>query len=568
MPRLFLFVLCGIACGGEVRQLSELALLRTVNLEGETNHVQGIAVARGKLWLTSVDRKTQKGYLREFDAATGKRLREVEVQRGAMYHPGGLSESGGSLWLAVAEYEKQGRSVIEERSATDLRVLRSFEVSDHIGCVAAGGSRIYGGNWDSRTVYEWSLEGKELRRRQNPLPTAYQDWKLSAGKLVASGNEGRGGGAIHWLDPESLQPQLTLRAGATDRGVPFTNEGMAVVGDELWLAPEDTPTRVFVYSLAAQAPAISSRLVPVDDGKGNRTSVPVSEIRGTAGPGPTLALVAGNHGYEYPPILAMQRLLKELNPAALRGTVLIVHIANVPSFLGRSLFVNPVDGKNLNRVYPGKPDGTLSERIAHVITTQVIEKADVVLDLHAGDGNESLRPYVYQAVTGDAAMDKRIADLAAATLFDHIVIDRGRPTDPALSMYCSTTATTRGKPAVTVESGYLGSTDDVSVERTLAAVRNVMRHMGMLPGPVQKLANPVYLDPAEVLPSPATGVFHPKVDRGQYVQQGALLAEITDFFGNRIAEMRAPFSGVVLYIIGTPPVNQGNPAVFLGAVKP
>ena len=323
---------------------------------------------------------------------------------------------------------------------------------------------------------------------------------------------------------------------------------------------------LLLVAAALSAQSVDSRLIAVPPASDGSAVVPLTVIRG-AKPGPALALIAGNHGYEYPPILALQRLRAELDPARISGTLYLVHIANVPAFLGRSLFVTPADQKNLNRVYPGKADGTLSERIAYVITKEVIEKSDALMDLHAGDGNESLRHYVYQEVTGDAAMDAKIAALASATLFDHIVIDRNRPNDAANAMYCSNTAITRGKPAVTVESGYLGTRDHESTERIVVAVTNVMRHLGMLPGAALAADHPVYLDPVEILPSPATGIFYPHVERAQTVEKGALLAHITDFFGKTVAEIRAPFSGEILYIIGTPPVNQGNPAVFLGAVK-
>src|SRR5215472_11748138 len=210
-------------------------------------------------------------------------------------------------------------------------------------------------------------------------------------------------------------------------------------------------------------------------------SIPVTIVRG-AKPGLTLALIAGNHGYEYPPILALQRLRAQIDPASLAGTMILVHVANMPSFLGRTVYFSPADGKNLNRVYPGRSDGTVSERIAYAITTQVIERADFVLDLHCGDGNEWLRPYVYQAVTADERMNAEIARLALAFGIDHILIDRNRPTDPAASLYCSTTAITRGKPALTVESGSLGMTDDKSVECIVAGVLGVMRELKMTAG--------------------------------------------------------------------------------------
>ena len=113
-----------------------------------------------------------------------------------------------------------------------------------------------------------------------------------------------------------------------------------------------------------------SHVIDVPAGPDPGTQIPITTIRGAA-PGPVLALIAGNHGYEYPPILALQRLRTLIDPARLKGTVIMVHVANMPSFLGRTVYFSPVDGKNLNRVYPGRKDGTVSERIAYSITTEV-----------------------------------------------------------------------------------------------------------------------------------------------------------------------------------------------------
>jgi predicted deacylase len=291
------------------------------------------------------------------------------------------------------------------------------------------------------------------------------------------------------------------------------------------------------------------------------TTIPMTVIKGSK-PGPVLALTAGIHGYEYPPILALQRL----QVRKLAGTLIIVHIANMPSFLGRTVYFSPLDGKNLNRVFPGRKDGTESEQIAHAITTNVIDKCDYLLDLHCGDGNESLRPYVYQTVTGDAAFDERIAALVANFGFDHIVIDRARPKDPATSMYCSNTAITRGKPAMTVESGYLGCTDEKCTTGILRGVESVMRYLKMIDGKPLKM-NPVYLDPAEVLNSPATGILYPHVERNAMVKKGAVLAHITDFFGKKIADVKAPFAGVVLYVVATPPITKGQPVGCVGRIR-
>jgi predicted deacylase len=321
---------------------------------------------------------------------------------------------------------------------------------------------------------------------------------------------------------------------------------------------------ILLTAVAAAAFAQStSRMLPV---AGGGAEIPVTFVRG-AKPGPTLALIAGNHGYEYPPILALQQLLARLEPARMAGAVTMVHVANMPSFLERTIYFSPIDHKNLNRVYPGKRDGTISERIAWTLTREVIDKCDYLIDLHCGDGNESLRPYVYQAVTGKAQMDEAIRGLTLAFGMDHIVLDRERPSDPAASLYCSTTAITRGRPALTVESGALGGTDAESTGRIVNGVESVMRYLKMLEGAPLRVERPVYFDPAEVLVSPATGILYPLVERDRKVAKGVVLARVTDFFGRQLAEVRAPFDGVVLYIVATPPIQKGQPVAFVGAVK-
>ena len=107
----------------------------------------------------------------------------------------------------------------------------------------------------------------------------------------------------------------------------------------------------------------ASGFLAVPAASDGETRIPITVIRGAAR-GPALALVAGNHGYEYSPILASQRLIGAIDARKLKGTVIVVHVANLPSYLKRTIYYSPVDGKNLNRVYPGKRDGTLSERIA------------------------------------------------------------------------------------------------------------------------------------------------------------------------------------------------------------
>jgi len=335
---------------------------------------------------------------------------------------------------------------------------------------------------------------------------------------------------------------------------------------------------VLAISGAAQARDVS-QLGPLRAGTGQALSgylevpalndggarIPVSLVRG-AGDGPVLALVAGTHGYEYPGITALQRLRQSIDPGALRGTLILVHIANPPSFYGRTVYTSPADGKNLNRVFPGRPDGTLSERIAHAITTQVIAKADFLVDLHAGDANEALRPYVYMPVTGDARLDTATRGMALAFGLDHIVIDAGRIAPPDATKFVDQTALARGIPAITTETGQLGLNDERSVALAEHGIQNLMRHLGMLEGTVAPNTGVVWLEDYQVVTSPANGVFRASVRDGYAVAEGGLLGELFDAFGAKLGDVRAPFAGIVNYVIGTPPAVEGQPLAMVSRV--
>jgi uncharacterized protein len=292
------------------------------------------------------------------------------------------------------------------------------------------------------------------------------------------------------------------------------------------------------------------------------TVIPFTVIHGTR-PGPVLALIAGTHGVEYPPVLALQRLRTSIDPRTLTGTVVLIHMANMPSFLARTIYYGPKDGQNLNRVFPGKRDGTLSERIAFTLTSEVIDRATHVIDIHCGDGNEWLRPYSYWVVTSAPAVVAASKDLALAFGLDHIVVDTERPNDPAASVYLANTAMTRGKPALTAESGGWSRTDEESIAKVEQGVAGVLKHLGMRADGPPPVAHPVWLGRNEVLRSSFTGLLYPMVEPGQTVAQGTPIARVTDFHGKLLEEIRSPFAGEVLYVVATPPISKGEPVGFV-----
>jgi predicted deacylase len=188
---------------------------------------------------------------------------------------------------------------------------------------------------------------------------------------------------------------------------------------------------------------IVTGFIEVSAGTDMGTNIPVVVIRGPK-LGPTLALVAGAHGTEYASIIALEKLIQELNPAEISGTVVIVPLVNVASFEQKVPHVNPVDGKSMNRFYPGNPNGTQTERASWAMTKQVVEKSDYLIDLHGGDLDESLRPYSYWAPSGNAQQDAVSRAMVLAFGLDTIILSTDRPRDPNTARYLETNASLRG----------------------------------------------------------------------------------------------------------------------------
>ena len=306
--------------------------------------------------------------------------------------------------------------------------------------------------------------------------------------------------------------------------------------------------------------------IEVPAGVDAATSIPVVVVHG-ARPGPVLAVVSGAHGTEYASIIAVERLIGTLDPAEVAGTVILVPLVNRASFDQKVVHVNPVDGKSMNRFYPGKIDGTQTERASYLITKEVVERCDHLIDLHGGDLDESLRPYSYWTKTGREEQDRISREMVLAFGLDHIIISAERPTDPAASRYLENTATTRGKASITAEAGHAGTVEAEDVAALVRGCLGVMRYLKMLPGAAEPIANPVWIESIASATSEEAGIFYPLVKRGAYVAAGTPLGYVTDYFGKKIFEAKAPAAGVVLYICSVPSMAKGGTIANVGVVK-
>jgi hypothetical protein len=307
-------------------------------------------------------------------------------------------------------------------------------------------------------------------------------------------------------------------------------------------------------------------VIAVPLGSDAGTNIPVAVVHGGR-PGPVLALVAGSHGTEYASIVALEKMIALVDPTQISGTVIVVPLVNLAAFEQKVAHLNPVDGKNMNRFYPGSPNGTQTERASYAITREVVEQCDHLIDLHGGDLDESLRPYSYWTVTGNQRQDEVSREMALAFGLDTIIISADRPKDPAASRYLENTATTRGKPSLTAEAGHAGTVETDDVNALVSGCLNVMRYLRILPGVPSVVEHPVWIERVAAIASDQTGIFYPLVKRGTYVAQGTLVGYVTDYFGKTILEAHAPEAGVVLYVRAVPSMTKGETVANIGVVK-
>ncbi len=287
------------------------------------------------------------------------------------------------------------------------------------------------------------------------------------------------------------------------------------------------------------------------DVPGTPIRMPVTVVNGSA-PGPLLGITAGVHGGEYPGIEAAIRTAAELEARDVRGAVIIVHIVDVPAFLGRNIYICPLDGKNPNRVFPGNPDGTASERLAHTLFTEVIARSDYYVDLHGGDINEALVPFTIVVASGTPEVDEKAAALARVYGIRYVV--RGRVSGGTYAA-----AAQRGIPAILTEAGGQGLLDEPSLAIHRRGLRNVLRHLEITPGAPEPVEPITMLTQFHWVTSEHTGLFYPDVTPGTRVTQGQRVGETRDFFGRRLAEVTAPGDGIVLFTVTTPATKPGDP---------
>jgi N-alpha-acetyl-L-2,4-diaminobutyrate deacetylase len=279
-----------------------------------------------------------------------------------------------------------------------------------------------------------------------------------------------------------------------------------------------------------------------DDSAWGSVMIPIAVIRN--GSGPTALLTGGNHGDEYEGPIALFDLARTLDVSKVSGTVIIVPAMNYPAFRAGTR-TSPIDKGNMNRSYPGKPDGTVTQKIADYFTRELLPRADVVLDFHSGGRTLDFVPFAAAHILPDKVQEAKGFDAVKA--FSAPWSMRMLEID-AVGMY-DTTVEEMGKVFVTTELGGGGTARAETVAIAKRGAMNVLRHAGIVSGKIDH-RDTRWLD----MPSgdcfsfaEDEGLIETMVDLGDSVKEGQVIARIHPIgrTGVAPAEIRTKLTGLL-----------------------
>ncbi len=297
----------------------------------------------------------------------------------------------------------------------------------------------------------------------------------------------------------------------------------------------------------------------ISDDITGKIEMPVGIIKGSE-EGPTVTVTGGLMASEYCGIEAASRIYKKVQPDYLKGKLIVIPVVNMASFRFKTPWlqlqnsVTPRDGKHLNECFPGKSDGSETQRVAHELF-DIVTSSDMHIDLRGGDLNESHLDHTIISVTGDS-IDDRCVEFAK--VFGHRFLMK-RPSTNSQGTLIYETAKA-GIPSIISESGlgYREQPLEENIQLHLQGILNVMKYLKMIPGTPGKPKYQKYIFDGAKVKTPESGIFHAFLDQGEMVEEGQQLGRITDLKGDVLAEIRTPIEGIIHEMLPNRVVCRGD----------
>jgi predicted deacylase len=271
--------------------------------------------------------------------------------------------------------------------------------------------------------------------------------------------------------------------------------------------------------------------------------------------GPTVFVSAGIHGDEVIGVEIVRRLLRTPNLKSLRGTLIVIPIVNAFGFMNHSRYLP--DRRDLNRMFPGSPGGSLASRLAHLFLTEIVARSDMGIDLHSAAIHRTNLPQI--RISPDNPVTAKLAEVFGAPVILQSPLREGSLRGAAKAI---------GKDVLLYEAGEGLRFDEMSARAGVSGILRVLRHLGLLPakGIAKPTAPPQYCTSSKWLRAPAGGLVRTFKANGDVVTAGDVLAVVADPFGHREQEIVAPFTGIVVGRAVMPVVNEGDAVFHLARV--
>ncbi|MEE8601821.1 succinylglutamate desuccinylase/aspartoacylase family protein [Euzebya tangerina] len=283
---------------------------------------------------------------------------------------------------------------------------------------------------------------------------------------------------------------------------------------------------------------------------GSPISLPVLAVHGRH-EGPTIWLNGAIHGDEVNGVEIIRRVLAQLDPRSLHGTVIAVPIVNVPGFLSGDRYLP--DRRDLNRSFPGSSRGSLASRIAKIFMTEIVRRCTVGIDLHTGSGHRTNLPQIRANL--DDPTTRALADAFGAPLMMHAATRDGS---------LRQAGTEAGATVLLYEGGEAWRYDETAIVAGTDGVLAVMAALDMVSEAFDRTPPTPYISRrSRWVRARRSGLMQLAVDLGDRVDKGASLGRIHDSFGGRLGQINAPADGMVIGLNLDPSVNQGDALVHI-----
>lgn len=288
--------------------------------------------------------------------------------------------------------------------------------------------------------------------------------------------------------------------------------------------------------------------------EGDGFRIPVTIICGNKD-GKTVLVSGGFHGSEYDGIKVCMELGEELTPKKIKGTLIIASLVNENGFYRRKAEKNPTDKENIYDSFPGKEDGTESEKIAYCFEHDFLSCADYFVDLHGGNMFEKVTAFTYYAPAKEVIEESK--KMAKAVNTKYMVKDH----DPNGAINYA--GEKLGIPSIIIERGGFGALNFRNVKTYKKDVLNVLKTIEIIDDKADRY-RPFDIDEIEYVASDHNGCYMECFTAGDYVRKGDILAYVTDIFGKTIETYKAPYDGIILCQIDTFACEKGKPLYILG----